>query len=191
MQEIQDEKGLLKAQDLFRGSFASLPHRAIRTSIGYQSGSVEADVMWVPSLDIWGYFALPPDDKSSGPRFWNPFGLGEPPPQVSIVCEINPPRLHANPATAGVFLRMDTGATIVAHRCRFTVTGGISADYFLARFKGERILHPTGRKKKALAKVAELGSSSFGHDIAAFIREVHRIKEQKRQENYERRTNRY
>lgn len=187
MQIIQDAPSLQRAQDLFRISFLSLPHEIVRTSIGYQSDNFETDVIWVPSLDIWGYFGLPPNQKSPGERFWNPFGLERPPSQVSIVCEINPPRRVLNSATGGVFLSTPAGELIVAHRCRFTVTGGISSEYFLARYRGERIPLPAGQKKLVLARVAQLRSATFGHDLAQFIREVHGIKELKREENKERR----
>lgn len=188
MQIVQDATDLQRAQDLFKRSFESLPHEIVHTTIGYQSGNFETDVIWVPSINIWGYFGLPPNEKSRGERFWNPFGLDRPPSQVSIVCEINPPRRGLNPATGGVFLSTQGEEMIVAHRCRFTVTGGMSSDYFLARYKGERILPPSGRKRPVLARVAQLQSATFGHDIALFVQEVHRIKELKREQNKERRT---
>ncbi len=183
MHIIQDAEGLQRAQDMFRLSFESLPHEIIHTSIGYQSGNFETDVSWVPSLNIWGCFGLPPSSKSLGERFWNPFGLGKPSSQVGIVCEINPPGGSPNPATGGVFLITHEEEIIVAHRCRFTVTGGISIDYFLTRYRGERILLPLSQKKVILAKVCQVTSNAFGSDIAHFIREVHRIKELKREEN--------
>ena len=191
MKIIQDAAGLQRTQDIFKLSFESLPHEIVHTSIGYQSGNFETSVIWVPSLDIWGYFGLPPSRKSLGERFWNPFGLGKPPSEVSIVCEINPPRGGPNPSTGGVFLISNDGALTVAHRCRFTVTGGISTDYFLARFKGERIPPPAGQKKPILARVAQLQANSFGSEIARFIREVHSIKELKREENLARRGRRF
>ena len=183
MEIVKDQLQLQHAQEQFKMSFLSLPYELVHTTIGYQGGNYEAAIIWVPSLGIWGFFGLPPNEKSPGERFWNPFGLGMPPSEVSIVCEVNPPRRGVNARTGGVFLRDNGGAIVVAHRGRFTVTGGMKTQYFLERFKGQQIGPPSGQKKPLLVRVAQLQTASFGQEIAQFIKEVHRIKELKRQEN--------
>jgi len=183
MEILQTAAELQAAQDLFKKAFEALPNQLLHTSIGYQGGNYEADVIWVPSLDIWGFFGLPPNEKPPRNRFWNPFGLGKPRSQVSIVCEINPPRTGANAATGGVFLRGSQGEIIVVHRGRFTVTRGMPTSYFLSSFRGERVGPPNGHKKPILAKVADLQPPRFGQDLANFIREVRRIKDLRRNEH--------
>lgn len=166
MEILHEKSDLHRAQRRFRESFHCMPHEVRHTAIGYQGGNFDADVVWVPSLDIWGYFGLPPNEKSPGERFWNPFGIGEPTSQVDIVCEVNPPRRGVNPATGGVFLLNAAGQMVVAHRCRFTVTGGISAEYFLQHYHGERLKVQAGGRETTLARVATLGSPAFPREIA-------------------------
>ena len=183
MQIIKLASELQAAQSQFEQSLRSIPHESVDTTIGYQVGTFAAQVIWVPSFDIWGCFGLPPDEKPFGNRFWNPFGIGQPQSQVLIVCEINPPRNGINPVTGGIFLQDNYGKITVAHRCRFTVTGGIPSDYFLKHFTGNTLPPSATQLGSPLAKVAELGSPSFGDDISKFVREVHRIKEARRAEN--------
>lgn len=186
MDIIRNHLQLQHAQDQFKMSFLSLSYEQVQTSLGYQGGNYDADVIWVSSLGIWGFFGLPPNEKSPGERFWNPFGLDKPPSQANIVCEVNPPRSGINARTGGVFLRNTQGAIIVAHRGRFTVTGGMRIKYFLERYRGQRIAPPLGQRNPLLVRVAQLQTATFGQDMARFIGEVHRIKELKRQENAKR-----
>jgi hypothetical protein len=183
MEILRHASQLKAAQSQFEQSFWALPHHIVEATIGYQGGTFDAQVIWVPSLSIWGYFGLPPHEKPQSNRYWNPFGIDEPGSQVLIVCEINPPIEGLNPATGGLFLRDSNANITLAHRCRFSVTGGIRAEYFLKHFTGQVISPATTRPANPLARVAEHGSATFGQDMAKFIREVHQIKERKRAEN--------
>lgn len=180
MDVLQNRDEIGAAQASFQAAFRNIPHQVLHTSIGYRGGNYETEVMWVPSLGIWGFFGDPPNEKSPGERFWNPFGLGKPPSQASIVCEINPPKQGVNPATGAIFLRGPGASITVAHRGKFTVSGGMKIAFFQSNFRGRVLSVFQGHRTVPLFRVAELQSDGFGEDLALFVNEVHRIKELKR-----------
>src|SRR5260370_16844914 len=95
---------LESAQKAFESSVHTIPHELVRTNIGYQSGNVDAEVVWLSTLGIWACLDLLPSGKSERKRFWNAFGIGKPDNHVSIVCEINPSREGVDRGTQGAFL---------------------------------------------------------------------------------------
>lgn len=168
---------LQKAEDHFKQSASALPHERVSTKLGYQSNSFDTEVFWLPSLEIWAYFGLPPRGKSEGKRFWNAFGIGRPQGTANIVCEVNPSREGINRRTKGAFVKTDNGRNLVCHRGMFNIAGGITAEFVRLHFQGFWLTAEEGASTSSFLKVAELGSPDFGDELRAFVREVARIKD--------------
>lgn len=168
--ELQD------AQSAFKVNVEGLAHEAVETSIGYQGGSVDEEVVWVPSLGIWAYLGLPPGGKSEGGRFWNVFGVGLPGPSVNIVCEINPSRGGVNRRTKGAYVLDSGGLLLVCHRGKFTMAGGIPGEFFRERYQGAWIEADEGGRRSKFVRVAQLNSPEFGASIKDFVVQVAQIK---------------
>ncbi len=168
---------LKEAERQFEESARAIAHERVATVIGYQGGTFETEVMWIPSLGVWAYFGLPPSGKSEGKRFWNAFGLGRPKSMVSITCEVNPSREGINRRTRGAFVRTDSGQTLACHRGSFNIRGGMTTDFFRSRFQGTWLTADEGARESRFAKVAALASPDFGESLKHFIMEVARIKD--------------
>ena len=173
---LSDVNEIAVAQDKFKKSLSRHLSSTIPVIIGYQSGSVDATVSWFSTIGIWGYWGLPPDDKSAGKRYWNAFGIGKPTPLVSIVCEINPSIQGINPRVAGAFALSPAGAISVLHRGRFNVSGGMKMIFFERNYPKPYIKALEGSKISRFIHIGDLDDPSFGKELSGFIYEVDRIK---------------
>jgi len=134
MQVLKAVHEILEAQELFIQTFKSRTSTSISVSVGFQGGSVDTEVLWIPSLGIWGFFGDPPLEESPSKRFWNAFGKGKPHGMENIVAEINPPKYGINRRVAGAFLKMDSGGYGVAHRGIFTANGRVPYEFVRSNF---------------------------------------------------------
>ncbi|MBI1793774.1 MAG: hypothetical protein HYR70_06245 [Chloroflexi bacterium] len=164
------------AQNAFTAGVKNLPHETVATSIGYQGGTYPTEVIWLPSLSIWAFFGLPPEEKSEGPRFWNAFGIGKPGALASIVCEINPSRGGVNRHTKGAFISDENRALLVCHRGMFNISGGMRQEFFRKHYRGTWIEAEEGNRPSTFVRVAELGTSDLGNAIKDFVIQVDQIK---------------
>lgn len=164
------------AQITFASSIQALGHEVVATSLGYQSGKFDTQVLWIPSLGIWAFFGLSPSGKSEGKRFWNAFGIGYPGRQVSIVCEINPSREGINRRTKGAFVTDENDRLLVCHRGMLNVTGGMTGDFFRRHYRGTWVEADEGGKTSTFVKVVQLGSADAGESLRDFVVQVDRIK---------------
>lgn len=183
MRIMEDREEIKLTQDLFRRSLEKHQPQIVPTTIGYQSGAVERDVQWVPSLGIWAHFGEPPEGKSKGRRYWNVFGLGKPAGMVSIVCEINLPLEGIRRVVAGGFARDQKGGRWVVHRGRFTIAGGMTKEFFRAHYPDEYVLVKDGERNSEVIVVGQLGSDDFGETLRNFVLEIDRIKQIGRRRN--------
>lgn len=84
----------------------------LQRRVGYQGGSVLADLLWFEDLQLW--VLLQPERCDN--RYWCAYGIDDPRPasMLGITCEINPPKEGINRSCAGLFVR-DQGGTSSWH----------------------------------------------------------------------------
>ena len=159
---------LAAAQTLFAETLlAALPQKAACTVSG-AGGGFEAEVAYSPELDLW--YAMQPQGK----KCWNGFGIGQPMAgkKVSIAAEINFPTEGLNRAVSGVFAEDDDGGVWVLHRGK--IRGG--KELFFRHFGGETLMADDGGKEETFALVGQLDDADFAAKLAAFVKEILRIK---------------
>jgi hypothetical protein len=138
---------------------------------------LDTEVKWIPALDIWAYFGVPPEGKSSpNRRYWNVFGIGAPSQMVNIVCEINPPVEGIDRRIVGGFAKGLSDEIAVIHRGRFNVHGGMTMQYFRHHYAKPYITVADGTTQAEVIVVGVIGASQFGNDLRRFVFEVNRIK---------------
>lgn len=176
MKTLANELAIKNAQARFAASFDVLHIAPLTSALGYQSGSATREVSWIPALDIWAHFGLPPGGKSEGGRYWNAFGIGKPGPSVNIVCEINPPFRGINRRVAGAFVQDAAGRVWVGHRGKFTISRGMTMKYFRERYTKPYTSVLDGNSQYNMILIGYLGSSDLPQLLAGFVHEVGRIK---------------
>ena len=160
---ITSPEKLAAAQALFAETLlAALPQKAACTVSGV-GGGFEAEVAYSSELDLW--YAMQPQGK----KCWNGFGIGQPvaSKKVSIAAEINFPTEGLNRAVSGVFAEDGDGGVWVLHRGK---------ELFFRHFGGETLTADDGGKEETFALVGRLGDTDFAAELAAFVKEILRIK---------------
>lgn len=176
MRILEERESIQAAQDKSSQCLDKLRPERRRVRIGFQTGNVTRDVLWMRSLRIWAHFGLPPEGKSEGRRYWNVFGVGEPEGMMGIVCEINPPFEGIRRRVQGAFARDDEGQHWVVHRGFFNGHGGMTKEFFRRRYANDYVRVRDGQETNEVIVEGKLGAQGFGNDLAAFVREVDRIK---------------
>ena len=92
--------------------------------------------------------------------------------KVSIAAEINFPTEGLNRAVSGVFAEDDDGGVWVLHRAK--IRGG--KELFFRHFGGETLTADDGGKEETFALVGRLDDADFAAKLAAFVKEILRIK---------------
>ena len=157
---------LAAAQALFAETLmAALPQKAACTVSG-AGGGFEAEVAYSSELDLW--YAMQPQGK----KCWNGFGKPVAGKKVSIAAEINFPAEGLNRAVSGVFAEDGNSGVWVLHRGK--IRGG--KELFFRHFDGETLTADDGGKEETFALVGRLGDADFAAKLAAFVKEILRIK---------------
>ena len=151
--------------------------------VGWQGGSVERSVYWLPSEGIWSILdrAPPEGEKGTKHRFWNCFGLGDPNSKgmLKIIVEINPPHASADLRVGGTFARDQEDRVYIAHSGK--VGGGRKgigqAALIQARETDDWQEISTSRGLRKGLVFGPLDSLSFPNQIADFVRKVAAFKE--------------
>jgi hypothetical protein len=167
---------LESAQKAFASNVQSIAHVLVPTAIGYQGGTYDTEVLWIPSLGIWAFFGLPPSGKSEGRRFWNAFGIGYPEHLVSIICEINPSREGVNRRTKGAFVIDEKEKVLVCHRGMFNIAGGMTLEFFRRNYRGIWLEADEGSQRSTFIRVVQLDSKELGELLRDFVIQVDQIK---------------
>lgn len=167
---------LESAQKAFVLSVQTIPHELVPTAIGFQGGTVDTKVVWLPTLGIWTYCDLPPSGASGGNRFWNAFGIGYPDKLVSIVCEINPSREGVNRRTKGAFVVDEKGQLLICHRGMFNIAGGMTGEFFRRHYRGVWLEASEGTHLSTFIRVGQINSVELGESLRNFVFQVDHIK---------------
>lgn len=164
-------------QDKLIDVLLRLKHKKIRTSVGYNGGSFQAEVHWFDTLGFWFLHEKFEDDK-----YWNAFGVQDPSlgHTLSITCEINFSLAGINRRVAGTFIE-DHDNIYIAHRGRIggSHKGG-GKKLFLQHYRGKWIEVDDGGKLTNVALVGSLGSANFPHQLKEFVFRIREIKDMPR-----------
>jgi len=171
---IENRKEIADVQELFIEKLNSMADKSGIIFLGYRGGSEKLEAFWSKKLDIWWV------TSTSGNRFWNAFGLGEPKWESRyshhITCEINPPFQGINRSISGVFAKNYNNLYLLH---RGSIGGGrkdVGKKVFKDQFRGEWQIVEDGDRISNIALIGSFGSSRFPEQIATFVKEVARIK---------------
>jgi hypothetical protein len=180
MHVLTDRQEIQAAEELLRAQFKERAERRASVQVGYQGGSVKADVYWHGPLGIWGSINAAPLGGSNGKdRFWNAFGTEDPGEKssLSIVCEVNPSHEGASFRVGGLFARGHDGKTYLLHSGRIGGgRAGVGQKLFWEHWPYRKTSVVCGKSAADCAVVAELESPQAMFEIARFVKEVQRIK---------------
>lgn len=150
--------------------------RVLRRKVGWPGGNGEYDLQWNSTLGIWTM----QEQFNVENRHILLLGTQNPEPKrmVGIVCEINPPRHGFNRRCAGVFLKDDDLSIYLAHTGK--IGGGrpgIGRSTMFQNYLGNwhTVTWPD-RKLSNVIVIGKIDSPLLSEHIAAFAREVQRIK---------------
>jgi hypothetical protein len=149
----------------------------VQCVVGYQGGNVPGTVRWFGDVKFWAM--LQPDSLDN--RYWCAFGVEAPKDgdQLSITCEINPPREGTDRRCAGVFVRSDNGTIYLAHSGK--VGGGrpgVGRTSFL-EFYGDYTLDEItwpDRKTGNYIVIGALDDDEFRSLLGGFVHKVAEFK---------------
>lgn len=174
---IESKNQVRKAQREFKGGMKAWADKKGTITIGGPGFHDPRKVSWSERLGIW-WTTYPVDN-----RFENAFGVQEPKWEMrygySIACVIDVPLKGINRRVGGVYAVDDETNLYLLHRGR--IGGGrmgIGKALFKENYRGERVRVKDGDMTLEMALVGELGTERFPYQVACFVKEVQRIKEQ-------------
>ncbi|MEX2162299.1 MAG: hypothetical protein WD751_10355 [Anaerolineales bacterium] len=176
MEIITSENEITDAQRSFEDSICKLASVSREAWLGFQSGRLWRKIYWLPDLCLWAHFGKVAGSKSTGRRYWNVFGLGEPKASMSIDCEINPPLSGRNRRTGGIFMKDNSGNIHLAHRGNLNAGGSIPRQFVFSNFRGKIIMTEDGERRVNVLLVGQINHSRFPHSLKEFIEETRVLK---------------
>jgi transcriptional regulator with XRE-family HTH domain len=170
------------AKDVFRARKALL--KAVKESasdfgtltLGHQGSTFIAKAYYVERYDVWTAF-----DDGSYETLWNTYGIGNPfdgRPR-DMVCHLTVPSEGINRRAGAVYARDADGDLFVFHRGK--IGGGrqgLGKSAFWDRAEVKSAQVQDGDRVTDMALVGRIGSKSFLRDVATFVREVKRVKDE-------------
>jgi hypothetical protein len=180
MNAITDREENRACEALLRAQLSERAELVKGRELGFQGGSITADVLWHTALGIWASIDGPvnwgPNDV---PRFWNAFGTQNAHDSVglSIVCEVNVSYEGANPRVGGLFAKGHDDHTYLLHTGKIGGgRAGVGQTLFWENWPYRKTSVARGRSVVDCAIVAEIDSPQAAFEIARFVIEVQRIK---------------
>ncbi|MEZ4959206.1 MAG: hypothetical protein R2830_05260 [Saprospiraceae bacterium] len=171
---IEDKEWLQELQEKFLEKLKSQTDEVRYPVLGHQGGSWKDEAHYSIKNDIW-FCGFEAEN-----RYWNGFGRGEPIDglNANITCEINFPFEGINRRIAGAFAQDDFGNIFILHRGK--IGGGrrgIGKSLFQEQYRGKFEDAVDGDRITEFALIGDIESDNLIQQIASFVREVHRIKE--------------
>jgi hypothetical protein len=173
---IDNSREIKQLQEQFEQLLKYRLNEKIYCEIFTKGETLQAELNYSEEHNIWYYPSRNPENNS----YWNSFGLGRPTDEdlnISTV-EINFPEVEINRSIAGAFGKDEEGNIYVLHRG--LIRGGypgIGKELFMREFDDRKLIIVDDAGQKAiLALCSNLTSKQLVANIAAFIREVSRIK---------------
>jgi len=173
---IEDKKKIKELQNRFIEQLKLQTNEIRYLVLGHQGGSWKEEVNYSENDKIW-FCGLEAEN-----RYWNGFGQSEPINglNANITCEINFPFEGINRRIAGAFAQDEFENIYILHRGK--IGGGrkgIGKSLFQEQYRGKFEDAIDGDKVTEFALIGELKSKTLINQIASFVREIHRIKENK------------
>jgi hypothetical protein len=108
---VESRATITRCQRELKANFNRVTTRKARHTVGFPSGTQEAEVFYAKDLDLWMTF------KPIRNRYWNCAGIGDPfaSPSPAPHVEINPPLEGINRTVAGAFLVDEDGTYYLGH----------------------------------------------------------------------------
>ena len=178
------EKGsqIKKAQREFEKIMRAWAQKKGTITIGGKGFHDPEKVSWSDNLGIW-WTTYSVENRAHEKRFENAFGVEEPKWETkyghSIPCVIDVPFEGINRRIGGAYAVDEETNLYLLHRGR--IGGGrmgIGKALFDENYRGERVRVQDGDMTLEMALVGELGTERFPYQVACFVKEVQRIKEQ-------------
>ena len=169
---VTDGKLITKYQKQFVQRLKTVCNKRISCNLGYQGDSFPTIVFYSPQFNFW--FTAQESDN----RYWNAFGIGEPPEgrNTSINVEINFPYEGVNRSIGGAFGH-NKGEVLLLHRGK--IGGGrvgISKQLFFDNFRDDPVTANDNGIDTEFFVIGSINSKHFPQQVSNFIAEVHRIK---------------
>jgi hypothetical protein len=175
LQVISKSGELLEAHRNIREAFKKFGAETLSRNVGFHGGNMDVKIQWAEELRIWHAGRILP-----GGRLWNGFGTMSPKSgkgSLSLVCEINFPRVGIDRRIGGAVLSDGEGRRILGHRGK--IGGGkkgVCKQTFWNRFEGKRLVVQDGDRESEIAVVADFHSPRFLKQLQWFVFEVERIR---------------
>ena len=174
---ITNKKDIFLFQRVLEFGLKNAVDKSLKCPVGHQGHSSTLKVFWSNRLGFW--FGAYNHKNKPIPKFWNAFGLQEPNSKktLSIDCEINIPFNGIQRNIGAAFAEDGRGNVSIIHR---GIIGGgrkgVGKIAFFNHYKGKRIIVNDGDRDSEVALVAIMNSSTWVKQIANFVYEVARIK---------------
>ena len=171
---LEDEAEILAAQRKFSEALLKTSfNQTIFGIVNCLGGKFQEDLHYSEEFNLWYLYK-----NLDGKKHWNALGEGRPNDSkgLRINSEINIPAQGINRAMAGAFGRDDgNGKIYLLHRGK--IRGG--KELFFKHVTGTVLNAMDGNKSDNFALIAELDSPQISQQLADFVAQVIRIKEQK------------
>ena len=174
IQIINDQSVIKKLQKEFAHNLIRHLNMTFNSYVGFHGGTVEAELHYSPKYDIW--LAMSGDIDN---RYWNGFGIGKPEngSLESLSAEINIPKNGINRRIGGAFGKSDSGNILILHRGKIGGgRAGIGKTLFENNYRGKFVKVIDGDRTNKMALVGELRAEKLALQVANFVKEVSRIK---------------
>lgn len=175
IQILDDPKTIKKLQTEFIRNLTRQFREAVNCYIGYRGGTERAKLHYSSQLDAW---LTTKDDLDS--RYWNGFGIGQPEEETldQLTTEINFPKNGLDRRIGGAFGKDENGNILVLHRGKIGGgRAGIGKTLFRDKYRGAFVTVMDGEITSELALIGELKSAKLARQVANFVNEVRRIKD--------------
>jgi 5-methylcytosine-specific restriction enzyme A len=169
LSHIYDAAQVSAAQAAFENRFRAAAATIATVNVGYQGGSVQLQVGWLPSVNIWS------GSRKLSNRYWNAFGIGQPHAHNSnsIICEVNFALSGTNSRIQGVLAKDEHGTISVCHRGG--IGGGkkgVGQNLFWQEFPGKWVSVSGDR----VASIGAIEAPDFLDQVSNFVKFVQQIK---------------
>lgn len=173
---IQDLASIQKLNEQFIAQIQTHPSQPYSVRIGWPGGTRTCPVNYFPSSHFWMFSEINHDNPSR-PKYLHALSIGEPHENqaLSASCHINFP-LASKSQVAGAFATDENGQIYILHTGK---VHGYDQTSFWQNFRGQKINALHAGKVKTYALVGLLGKTELMTQVADFVKEIERLKQQK------------
>lgn len=173
---IQDLAHIQKLNNLFINQIQTHLSKTYSVRIGWPGGTRTCTVNYFPDYYFWMFSEINHDNPSR-PKYLHALSIGEPHQNqaVSASCHINFP-LASKSQVAGAFATDENGQIYILHTGNIH---GYNQSSFWQNFRGQKINAFHSGKVKTYALVGLLGKPELIPQLADFVKEIERLKQQK------------